>query len=392
MSTTTWPQSGTSGGDCCTPPPANPAPQPKNPDTKDCKPPTPPEGPKVPKPDDCAAPDQACNCPRPPRSTSSCLDELSAEQAKKISKGDKAKEFKTDLDAFSAKAKVAVQDYTRDKYQKMLADWKKEDQDIAELIRKLVCALPCWKCVIECYVCPLLNDLHNSEKWLYGDGSTPTAADTKNLYDLRYWYDRAVDARQRQFDRVKAVLAAWNTPAATIDKAMGDNRKLITDIANRIGSDAARAAYDLFFKVVPMHLAIAPPAAVAPTLIDAAYTDFCKCDKGAPDDCCGPDVGPQSLRQRLIGAQPYLIDPCEYFDVICCLVRNYYEPAKEALSDAQAMFQDADGRIKAIKAGIDDGLKSLEKNAKGAMPAVVDCCGPALPKPQPRPPAAAAAQ
>ena len=37
------------------------------------------------------------------------------------------------------------------------ATWLKQDAN-RRLIRKLVCAVPCWGCVIECHVCPLLKD------------------------------------------------------------------------------------------------------------------------------------------------------------------------------------------------------------------------------------------
>ena len=258
------------------------------------------------------------------------------------------------------------------------------------IIRRLVCAVPCWKCILECYVCPLLNDLHDNERWLYGDGSALKKDDAKNLYDIRYWYDRESDRLKRRFDRVKAVLSAWEKPAATLDKNLADDRKLITDANTRLGSDGPRLVYDVFMRLVPMHLAIAPPG--GPTLIDAEYTVFCDCDKGDPEDCCGPDVGVLSFRERLIGPQPYLIDPSDYFRLICCIVQNFYGPAKNALADAQAKFQKADDLIKKVSGLIADAaLASFDKSAKNAIPATVDCCTPALPpRTPPQQPAPAA--
>jgi hypothetical protein len=81
-----------------------------------------------------------------------------------------------------------------------------------------------------------------------------------------------------------------------------------------------------------------------------------------------------SLRQRLIGPQPYLIDPHLYFDVICCLVQNRYHPAKDALAQAEADWTTVDNLIKRYKAQVESGLKTFEKDAKGAIPLVVDCC------------------
>ena len=89
-----------------------------------------------------------------------------------------------------------------------------------------------------------------------------------------------------------------------------------------------------------------------------------------------PDVGERTLRQRLIGPQPYLIDPNDYFTLICCLVQKRYGPAKDALGKAEADLSAVDDRIARLKAQIDAGLnkEAFEKAAKGAIPSVIDCC------------------
>ena len=86
---------------------------------------------------------------------------------------------------------------------------------------------------------------------------------------------------------------------------------------------------------------------------------------------------------------PYLVDPNDYFKVICCLVQKRYGQAKDAYADAQAKYQKVDDQIKRIKNQVDDQLKSLDNNAKAAIPSVVDCCGEALPKPGAQAPTAA---
>lgn len=337
--------------------------------------------PDPPKPPECP-PDPCCTCPPPPTSTSNCLEELIATQAAQITAAEKAKAFKTDLEALLGKAKTAEQEYTRKKYDDLVKQWADQDRQIAELIRKLVCAVPCWRCIIECHVCPLINNLIYAERWLYGDGTL--YAEVHNLYDLRYWHDRDREAKQRTFDRIKSVLAVWEKPMQTIEKVLADDAKLIADAGKALGSDAPKVVYDVFLRLVPMHLAIAPPSGSAwTTAIGKEYTQFCACDKGTPDDCCGPDVGEWSLRQRLIGPQPYLIDPNYYFNVICCLVEKRYRPAKDALAEAEVAFQSVDDRIKRYKAQIENGLKSFDKDAKGAIPSVVDCCDYESPKGEP---------
>jgi hypothetical protein len=230
----------------------------------------------------------------------------------------------------------------------------------------------CWRCVIECHVCSLLNELHYAEQRLYGDDAVQMIS-VRNLNDLLYWHTRNKDVLERRFNRIKSVLAAWEKPAQTIDKILADDAKLISDANKALGSDA-KVVYDVFLRLVPMHLAIAPPSGSGwVTRIGREFTQFCDCDIGIPDDCCGPDVGVWSLRQRLIGPQPYLIDPNFYFEVICCLVKQRYGPAKEALAKAEADLVTTDNLIKRTKTQIDDGLKSFDKDARGAIGSVIDC-------------------
>jgi len=398
-------------GQECPPRTKNPAPQPAPPrKPKDCECDLPDTKPPEWKYSEPCKPDPSCHCPSTPTpSGPDCLQTLITEQAGKITEAESAKVFKTDLEAFVAKAKVAAQEYNLAKYDKLLKLWEEQDRDIAELIRKLECSLSCWKCILECYVCPIINDLHSSELQLY---YTPVEDEKKdvvwklwkdyhndyfsktkgyvshNLYDVRYWCERDLDFKQRVLQRIKNVLAAWEKPAQTLDKNLADDAKLIADCSKAIGTDPSTAVYDIFLKLVPTHLAIAPPAPeknedVTPksgtkykitTRIDRKYTEFCKCDTGDPDTCCGPETGVLTWRRRLIGPQPYLIDPNDYFSLICCLIERRYKPAKDQLAVAEAASQKADDDIKRHKAKIDDALKTFEKTAKGAIPGNINCC------------------
>src|SRR5436305_2270817 len=137
----------------CPPRPKTPARQPNNPKGGKCDPPPKSDPPVLAAPDPCPKPD--CNCPAGTTTDPTCLDDLLNEQTKQITAADKATKFKADLEGILAKAKAARQDYTRNKYEKLRKQWVEEDIAIAELIRKLVCNLKCWKCVVECYICPL---------------------------------------------------------------------------------------------------------------------------------------------------------------------------------------------------------------------------------------------
>lgn len=370
------------GQEC--PPQPDPAPQP-HPPTKgeECEalPTTTP--PEIVKPTKCPDPVPPCECPAPPGSSSNCLETLIADQAAQIAAAEKAKTFKADLETLLGKAKAAGQEYNRDKYDGLVKRWVEADAAIAELIRKLVCAVPCWRCIIECHVCPLLNELHYAEQWLYATAPAPAPGTTPptvpNLHDLLYWHTRDKEAKERRFLRIKKVVEVWTLekPAQTIDRILGENQKLIETAGKLLGStDASKAVYDVFLRLVPLHLAIAPPKGSAwTTKIAKEYTEFCGCDTGTKDDCCGPDVGEWGLRQRLIGPQPYLIDPNAYFDVICCLVEKRYAPAKDALAEAEAKIVTVDGEIKRYKALLtEERLKALHQEARAAIPSNVDCC------------------
>src|SRR5690242_4571867 len=94
--------------------------------------------PGLPQPTVCQP---TCKCPPGPEKTRDCLEGLIEKQIGPITKGDKAKAFKTELEALLGKANAGSQDYTRDKYDKLLKQWIEEDAQILDLIHKLECAL-----------------------------------------------------------------------------------------------------------------------------------------------------------------------------------------------------------------------------------------------------------
>ena len=364
------------GHEWCPPGTEHPAPQPKPPsDGEKCPQTDPVPPPDLPEPEKCPDPDPCCKCPDDSGTDPTCkgLEDLIAKQAVDIAEGETAKTFKAELEALLLNAKKGSQEYTRAKYDELLEKWKKEDAEIVELIRKLVCAVPCWRCIIDCYVCPLLNQLHYAEKKLYDDGKLITQVN--DLYDLRYWHTRNTEAKERVYVRIQNVLKVWDKPATTIEANLAKNKTAIDAAGKVIGTEPGKAIYDVFLKIIPLHLAIAPPDTVAKTGIDEKYTQFCPCDTGSPETCCGPNIGELSLRERLIGPQPYLVKPDEYFKkVICCLIEKWYGPAKEAWSKARTALAAVEADITRYKTQLDDGLKNFETTAKGAIPAVIDCC------------------
>lgn len=366
--------------------PDDPADQPKPPVGEDkCKPipETCPPGP--PEIEPCEM-DEYCKClPGPPDGGSGCLEVLITEKTQALAAAEKDKTFKADLEVLLNKVNAAQQEYTQDKHKELVKQWVEQDEDIADLISKLVCHLTCWRCMIECYVCPFINRIHEAEERLKWDPDNYPKA--FNWYDLLEWHKRDLAVKERRFTRIKSVLAAWEKPAQTIARILSDNAKLIADLTKVIGTDTSKVAFDVFFKLVPLHLSIAPPEASGwETKIDRKYTQFCCCDVPSPDDCCGPDVGniEWSIRQRLVGPQPYLIDPNSYKSLVCCLVKHRYGPAQKQLTDAQGEVLRVEAEIKRDKDAIDNGLKNFDKEARAAIPSVVLCCGEQLDQPKPQ--------
>ena len=140
----------TSGHEC-TSSTDNPADQPKAPGGS-CKKLDSASAPDEKFPERCADSSNGCNCPPKPKAHSACLLDLIEAQTKQITEAERAKQFKSDLEALLGKAKTAAQEYTQDKYDKLVRQWEDQDKEIVELIRKLVCAVPCWRCIVECYV------------------------------------------------------------------------------------------------------------------------------------------------------------------------------------------------------------------------------------------------
>lgn len=391
-----------------------PADQPKKPQEADnCEKTTPewPDPPKWCEPPECKL---ECDCPPGVGSDSVCeeIQKMIAEQTIAIATAEKAKAYKTELEGLLAKAKTASQEYTKTKYDDLIKRWLEQDEQIAALLHKLVCSVDCWECVIECTICARINNLILAEQRLYSEGPPPPNG-TKpptlkfyNLYDLQYWHKRDRDKKDRAFKRIKKVLEAWEKPAQTIDKVLTDNAKLIADASKVIGTEPGSAFYDVFFKLVPMHLAIAPPNDKAVTKIDKKYVDFCCCKHDKPDDsgqaktedceqaktedcvqveikdcdksddCCGPDVGEWSMRERLISVPlPYLIDPAAYYKLICCLIKARYAKAKETLDKADAKLVEIEDMIKRNQTLLDDNFKqgAFEKEVKAAIPGKIDC-------------------
>jgi hypothetical protein len=351
----------------------DPAPQPHGKDPQaDCtKDPYDKKPPDLPPADECKS---CCNCPPAPQPEDSCFDKLIREEAKTAALGEEAKKSKAELEGFLAKMRTASAKYTPEARTDLIKRWKENDKLLCEVIRKLLCNIPCWWCVIECEICPLIYAIANDERRLKGTNALYTTAD--NLYDQRYWWSRERDIQQEAFDRVNNVMTAWMDPFASIDKALKTvaTEAGAANTGKMLGPELYKLLYDVFLKWVPLHLAIAPPATEEVTCIQKKFVELCGCEKVPdPDDCCGPNVGPLTVRERLTGPQAFLIKAEDYPPLFCCLATNTYRPAKAALAAASAAWAAIDAEVEALKKGIPGRLAGLEAVAKIRLGKPISC-------------------
>ena len=338
-----------------------------------------PQPPDLPDPIEC---EEKCNCPKRPPSTGTCFDGLISEQTELMNKAAAAKQFKDDLEDLLKKATAGKQAYSREKYDDFTKRWKTQDKEIIALIDKIPCHLDCWECVVQCEICPLLYAIRDMERELEGTGDLITSA--FSLRDQRHWHERLKYEKELAFNRIKDVLKAWENPATSIDKNLNDNQALIEKLKNTtLCGDPADAVIQIVLKLIPMHLAIAPRYAKdhadagkrnkPQSDIPAEYWNICGCDEGDPDACCGPDVGALTVVQRLIGPQAYIVDPNNYFDIICCLATKRYLQAKSRLDEATAKLAVIDDKIKRYETDIAKKKKEIFDDFRANISIPIKC-------------------
>ena len=336
---------------------------PPNDSDSPCDPPVVRDEPKMPKEKDCPQP---CCCPPKPGGDrpASCLDTMIKEQSKLATQAAAATSSREDLIKRRDKIITALQTYTQPKYESLLKQWKKQDGEIVCIIRNLLCSIKCWKCVLECHLCPLLYDIRKLETEVGGTGVYAPQVDT--LAEQAAWHLRNQTERSAYFERIVATLTAWEDPAKTLLEVLNANQKSIDAIGGLLSTDQPAALYTFFVKLLPAHWAIRPRTKGASD-IPADILEVCLCGEATPDDCCGPDTGLRSVRDRLSLEKPvpYLVEPDELPKIVCCLVQGRYIPAKQKLAEAAAwyetakkMLDDADSLLKAKATGLEAAFKA----------------------------------
>ena len=69
-------------------------------------------------------------------------------------------------------------------------------------------------------------------------------------------------------------------------------------------------------------------------------------------------MGILTLRERLVGLLPYIVDPANLPTIICCLTKERLEPASNQLADAQA-------NLAAVSAEIEQTTQADHRQDRG---------------------------
>lgn len=280
----------------------------------------------------------------------SVLDGFSSELAKAAV----LKTYQAELDGLLQKARGTAQAYDQQKHDELLMRWTEQDDKIADLINRL-CAVGTWTDDFAEKVGPVYLGLKALQKELDDwPISMPDAAKCSRLNCALHQAWR--DARQREYAEQKKVLPVWAQLVASLEKTLDDNDKLIVEAyktasaANPVQQKALPA--DLFTRLVPQHLAIAPAARNVKPLsqYDAALADI------------------ESAIDAALAPQPALIAPADYGNRWNEKVSEV-KPALDALAEAEGALKKVADGVERRGRQLDEGIKSAPVDAKRALQA-----------------------
>lgn len=245
--------------------------------------------------------------------------------SKDIAVGAVRKEQMAELGKLESNLRSAADQYDARKYDELVERWREQDGRIADLLAK-------WRGQKEPLngieqVRKLYDDIAALEKQMEDD--PPLADDGKGLNTRRALQQLKRDVSYRKCERAREQLSAWDKPAQTLDKVLADNDKAIAE-ANKIidRTDVPTLAFDLYFKLIPVHLHIKPEDEYTQVELDGDESDLLEVDG--------------SLDYALPKPLPSLIRPADY--------PARYMREVETLAAATSELAAATGALAAIDA------------------------------------------
>lgn len=281
------------------------------------------------------------------------IDKISDE----LAAAERRREYKATLEALLQKAKSAMEAYPG-KYPELLQRWQDQDRSLKDLLAKIQCSIPKWEDLLRRSVAPLLKDIADLKDELGAapEGAEPGECPPEGLYARRERQQLRLAILQARGEKARLKLAAWDKPAAALEKILAENDKLAADFRKTIGLPEAPALlFDVFFKLLPMHYLVAPTEAKS-TRLNAEEIVVRIADERAWTDLT-----------ELLGPQPTLIEPGKYLDHIVADPFNEYNATKTRLADAAGELQHTQDEIKRAEKALDERRKSLGKAARQAL-------------------------
>ena len=275
--------------------------------------------------------------------------------SKDIAVGAVRKDQMAELGKLEANLRAAGDQYDAARYAELVQRWREQDRQIAELLTLWRARPGALKGIGQ--VRELYDDIAALEKQM-ADDPLPADDGKGSLFTRRAQQQLKRDVSYRQCERAREQLSAWDKLAQTLDKTLGDNAKGIADAEKLIAQlDVPTLAYDLYFKLVPVHLHIKPDDEEAEVELD-------------PDEARLLEVDGK-LVYALPKPLPSLIKPALY--------GARYMQEVEKLAAATSKLADATGALAAIDAAsertrsqIVDQRNNLDKAARAILSNLAD--------------------
>ncbi|MCV9961740.1 hypothetical protein OIU34_07470 [Pararhizobium sp. BT-229] len=294
---------------------------------------------------------QAYGCPLPPEKFDKMLEKVKKDiidfEAQQLGK------LKTELEAFEKKKKAVTDGYTQ-KYPALREKWRLQNSQIELLHRSLTCLFKdcSWKQHIADCVCPPLAEIAKQDSLI---------AKRRRCFlgPLEYERDRTKAAAEAD----KAYLDTLIANQALVESALSADDKLIAEIKQLLqGEDSAVAIYVFWFKLLPMHVQLAPKALVH-------CLDFAKGE--APDDLCPPkESEPQTpaggAPVPVLHPVPWLVHPQSYPDEIDC-AWTVYRVSKKAQGDAEAAYNKAPDDLASMTKTLGEWRKAFDGRVRDCL-------------------------
>lgn len=253
------------------------------------------------------------------------------------------KDQMAELGVLEAKAAAAADEYNPVKYAELVRRWSEQDRQIAELLT-MWRARPGANNGVD-QVQALYCAIEQMERRMADEPAPPAGSGGNGLYARRALLQLKRDASQRKCEAARRQVAAWEKPAQTLDKVLADNAKLIADADKSIAQDATTLAFDLYFRLAPVHLKIKPHN-VTPAVTAT--------ESGAAAAYCLP------------GPLPSLIEPSRYRARYMREVEKLCTATNTLAEDSGALAE-AEADIARTLRQIDEQRKNIEKNARAIL-------------------------